>query len=289
MFLLCLKGYQDLILNKSGRHTALSKICSLSVSSLRLLLTEADKVILRQDPLYETATLVDCYARHVLRPHIDKESDHKRRFLKINFINKGIHLIDLPSILNDKTITSLVPSYFCNQETPMICYKYNKPIRNVVFNYNQVVSDHDILINAPNSCYCSSSEFCYSPAGHVITGNLKIIPNTQLRNIVSKGPKYRLPNIIDFYECFSIIKEALQEFSLKWCKRENTSSDALLAWNNKILRKVEQRILFYKSKPELLPTQSKYSMYNLKNDIKDIHDKFVLVPADKASNNIIVI
>ena len=29
--------------------------------------------------------------------------------------------------------------------------------------------------------------------GHVITGNLKIIPDSRIRNIVSKGSKYRFP------------------------------------------------------------------------------------------------
>ena len=37
------------------------------------------------------------------------------------------------------------------KEPPIICYKYNKPIRNTVFNFNKLVSDLDIHANTPES------------------------------------------------------------------------------------------------------------------------------------------
>ena len=43
----------------------------------------------------------------------------------------------------------LVP--FQNSEPPIICYKYNKPIRNTIFNFNKLVSDLDIHANTPKS------------------------------------------------------------------------------------------------------------------------------------------
>ena len=36
-------------------------------------------------------------------------------------------------------------------EPPIICYKYNKPIRNTVFNFSKLVSDLDIHANTPES------------------------------------------------------------------------------------------------------------------------------------------
>ena len=77
--------------------------------------------------------------------------NHKRHFIKIPFINKGIEFIDLPSIFKDRFVTSSIPAYFQNSEPPIICYKYNKPIRNTVFNFNKLVSDLDIHANTPES------------------------------------------------------------------------------------------------------------------------------------------
>ena len=43
-------------------------------------------------------------------------------------------------------------------------------------------------------------------------GNLKIIPDSRIRNIVSKGPKYRFPSQIDFNRCREEIASALNDF-----------------------------------------------------------------------------
>ena len=83
-------------------------------------------------------------------PFIDSETNHKRHFIKIPFITKGIEFIDLPSIFKDRSITSSIPTYFQNSEPPIFCYNYNKPIRNTVFNF-ELVSDLDIHANTPES------------------------------------------------------------------------------------------------------------------------------------------
>ena len=57
----------------------------------------------------------------------------------------------LPSIFQDKSVTSSMPDYFQNSEPPIICYKYNKPIRQTIFNFNKLVSDLVIHANTPSS------------------------------------------------------------------------------------------------------------------------------------------
>ena len=37
--------------------------------------------------------------------------------------------MDLPSKYKDKSGTSSIPDYLKNFEPPIVCYKYNKPIR----------------------------------------------------------------------------------------------------------------------------------------------------------------
>ena len=46
---------------------------------------------------------------------------------------------------------SSIPNYFNNSETPIICYKYNKPIRSTIFIFNKIVTDRDIDSNTPDS------------------------------------------------------------------------------------------------------------------------------------------
>ena len=139
------------VLEDHGRHSMLSFISSLPISVLRILDTEANKFYDRNHQLYNAALLARCYTQHALRPVIDFETNHKRHFIKIPFMNKGIEFIDLPSSFKDRSITSSIPTYFQNSEPPIICYKYNKPIRNTVFNFNKLVSDHDIHANTLES------------------------------------------------------------------------------------------------------------------------------------------
>ena len=72
--------------------------------------------------------------------------------------------IDLPSIFRDNNVISAIPSYFENTESPIICYKYNKSIRNTKLNFNKLVSDLDIKTSSPDSWDCKNSKFCYQPA-----------------------------------------------------------------------------------------------------------------------------
>ena len=104
----------------------LSRLSSLSISSLHKLDKEANKFYDRKHDLYEVARLTRCYTQHALCPYIDSEINHIRHLIKIPFINKGIEFIDLPSIFRDNSVTSSIPTYFENTESPMICYKYNK-------------------------------------------------------------------------------------------------------------------------------------------------------------------
>ena len=67
------------------------------------------------------------------------------------FINKGTDFIDLSSIFQDKYITSSIPDYFQISEPPIICYKHNKQIRNIIFKFNKLVSDLHIHANTPDS------------------------------------------------------------------------------------------------------------------------------------------
>ena len=46
--------------------------------------------------------------------------------------------------------------------------------------------------------------------------NLKIIPDSKMRNIVSKGPKYRFPSRIDFNRCREEIASSLNDLGNRW-------------------------------------------------------------------------
>ena len=62
-----------------------------------------------------------------------------------------------------------------------------------------MVSEIDLTVGSKEmSCDCSNSPYVYGPTGHVITGNLRIVDDRQLRQLLIKGPSYREQNNINW-------------------------------------------------------------------------------------------
>ena len=78
----------------------------------------------------------------------------------------------------------------------------------------------------------------------MITGNLNVIPGARVRNIISKGPKYRFPSNIDFPKCCREIAASLNDFTNCSCKQENVEPDTLKEWKINIFKTIDTRISF---------------------------------------------
>ena len=78
----------------------------------------------------------------------------------------------------------------------------------------------------------------------MITGNLNVIPDARVRNIISIGPKYRFSSNIDFSKCRKEIIASLYDFSNCWCKRENVEPDALKDRKLNIFKNINANISF---------------------------------------------
>ena len=88
--------------------------------------------------------------------------------------------------LNHRDDVKNIPSYFKCQTTPKISYTYSNSIASKKFNYKQSLRDFKLNEHAsqPPLCSCSSSTYLYSPAGHIVTGNLNIVENLKFRDIL---------------------------------------------------------------------------------------------------------
>ena len=60
-------------------------------------------------------------------------------------------------------------------------------------------------------------------------------------------------------------------------------------WKLNIFKILNRRISFYSQNTNMLPRKPKISYRYLKLGIQEFHRKYVLVPADKAANNVVVV
>ena len=127
-------------------------------------------------------------------------TDAKTHLIKLDFINMGIDAVKLPSILRSKSVIEIVPE----KEPPIISYTYTKTTACKIFNFSSKRTDLDYhqFHNNPSQCECNTSSHLYQPCGHAITGDLSIIPNSKLRDLITKGLKYRERCKVDWNKNF---------------------------------------------------------------------------------------
>jgi hypothetical protein len=114
--------------------------------------------------------------------------------------------------------------YFKDQSVPIISYAYTRPIASKMFNYKHVLRDlniDDFKSKSPD-CTCAISPFIYYPTSHIITGDLKIINNTSLRDVLPKGPKS-----INWKHNFTILMDSVEDYARQCAKREKEDLDTL--------------------------------------------------------------
>ena len=94
---------------------------------------------------------------------------------------------------------------------------------------------------------------------------------------------------IDFQKCREKIAGSLNEFCNRWCKREHVDCDALKDRKLNIFKIIDRRIFFYSQNAGVLPSRPRINYRYLQSGIEEFHRKYVLVPADEAANNVVVV
>ena len=216
----------------------------------------------------------------------DSFETKNRSFLKIKFANKGIDALNLSNILNQKSVQSNIPPYFEYKESPCISYSYTRSVATKIFNYKTSLQQIDFqsLSQNPLPCSCSGSEFLYAPCGHIVTGDLNIVRNDKLRDLLRKGPKYREPVSFSWHQNIDIIMDACEAYARRWAKKEDVELDTLSEWIKSIGDVLKRRIRRLKHSINTRQ-ESIFRDPDVATELSRLHKNFVIVPADKASNN----
>ena len=214
--------------------------------------------------------------------------------LPIYFHNKGLEMIKLNKILRNQNITSKLPDKLSTEDPPSIVYSLSPTIRNKIFNYKETIDDIDINDKLTYGagfpeCDCRNSEFVDPDHGHIVTGDLRFIKNQHLRKLVSKGPNYREPVSINWNRCRESIKNGIESYIESLVAKFDLTKDAIQNWKEAVLLEVENRIAFLKRKVRFQKVNPILRRSEVTEYLQNLQSKFVLVPIDKASNNVSII
>ena len=120
---------------------------------------------------------------------------------------------------------------------------------------------------------------------HVITGNLTFIKDVRLRTLLSKGLNYRDQAPPSVKAAFNAVKTAVKDYCKILSDRYKKPIVMFTEWKSLILDKVRLQLL--NCKP--FPYNTTLSDGKVLKELSNLHDKYVLVPTDKAANNVTIV
>ena len=215
-----------------------------------------------------------------------------KHYIKVHYNNKGIDMINLPRILHSKKVTTSIPSFISNQTPPRVSFIYTKTIRNKIINSKKAVRELDLETNPSYTCNCNTSKYRDQYVGHVVTGNLGIVKNRKLRKLLHKGPSYREPCHINWKTNLDTLVNAIRLYKESWAKREQVDVRVLNEWEGVLVEAIKHRIGTIKCKHRKSKRRVRTQVLKQRTCLaylKEFHKQYVMVPADKASNNIIFV
>ena len=232
------------------------------------------------------------YSRHFLKQAIQSFQGlwsywkKHRSFLKIKFANNGINALNLSNILNQQFVQSNIPPYCEYKDLPCISYSYTSSVATKIFNYKASLQQLNFqsLSQNPLVWSCSGSEFLYDQCGHTVTGDLNIVQNDTLRDLLHQGPKYRESVSFSWHQNFDIIMDAYEAYARRWAKKEDIELDILSEWIKSIGVVLKRRIWRLKHSVNTRH-ESIFSDPAVVTELSRLHENFAIVPTDKASNN----
>jgi len=205
----------------------------------------------------------------------------------LNFSHKIIEDINFNNIFNSGELKQLIPKEIKLKKKPQLIFKYTKNIGSKILNYNNVLKNtgiinYDDILNM--RCDCANSPFKHDTFGHIITGNLDIVKEKELRLLMGHGTKFREIPILRLSEIKNDIKTNLESFCNVWLKHFKVrKKDKLKKWKDKALTFIYNR-LDYLSKIKKYPNPV-LSINKNKKELDRLRDIYIITVVDKAANN----
>ena len=279
---------------KSNDHT--KNFCHFARTNImKLKKIEAKDIFLEAVELLQNNTVYSCdkheYVVYVIKDIClyrlklhHAQTKKQGKYIVVNFTNKLVENIKCDHIISRQDISSLFPIKDKLLSCPNISYSYSKPIRNVILNYKETICDFN-----PDefTCTCSKypSNYLDNHHKHIITGDLGIIENKELRALMKKVLGYldqQAPNKnkarISFLSGIDVyINKISRQYSIPIVKFTPWKTELL----NVISDKVEN-INDYKYNNVL-------SNKHVREALEEVHKDFVVVQFDKANKNIVLV
>ena len=212
--------------------------------------------------------------------------------LSIPFVNKALDFLNIPQILRSSEVMKNTPHLMEPEDIPMVVFSLSEPIRSSILNYKKFVKHLDLNLfshnckSVPCPCKNYNTKFIDPSCKHILTGDLSIIKNNKLRKLIGKGPKYREPENINWVKAKDVAQFALESFIEILGTDKGVSPPYFENWKCTILSEIDSKIAHFSPRVKARKVHQVLENEDVKKELRALQKCFVLVPIDKASNNI---
>jgi hypothetical protein len=223
---------------------------------------------------------------------VEKRTIDPNNTVKLRFLNKGFEYINLSKLLNTPSLSEEFPSLITNVEytAPSVTYSLTPTIRSHLFNYKKFVEDLDLkeFVKNPDilPCSCADSPYMDTFHKHIVSGNLDIVPNAELRSLFLKGPQYREPQTIDLESANKEIRTAINLLIKRWSSKFSVNFKVFDSWKQALFSILDSKISKLNSSLKIKKCSSAFGKKNIQSCLKDLHSQYVITPIDKAASNV---
>ena len=210
----------------------------------------------------------------------------------LTFKSKAFDFINLPKILRSKEVWDHLPSNFNISGIPMVFYNLNPSIRSTLFNYKQFVLHLNIdeFLKDPNSIKCCwnkyDNSFTNNHYGHIITGNLILLIMRGFINSFPKAQSIENQNKFVFRKLMKKYKLVFINSLSKYQMSKPSIRSIFLEWKSHVMSSVNKKNFTLKNKITCRSVKSLFSDHEDKHTLFSLKEGFVIVPIDKAGNNV---
>ena len=207
----------------------------------------------------------------------------------IPFVSKIVEKLDISSIIKDTKIKELLPNVVKDKNIK-IFHKYTKTTGSSIFNYNTFLKDLDaekLKQCFESNCECGESAFINRDFGHVYTGDLNIVDNDRLRELMKYGTKYREPIDVKIGKVKHEIIKSIEKFIEVIGRKYRIAHAEFKVWFDKVIQILNNRLRRFNG--ERGEQKSRLVETEVEEYLKNFHDRYIVAPADKAAGNFVII